>query len=125
MLKVILTRVTGKSWYLVIATTVIVALLFLALQTTNQAEAQETPSGDESCPASEQSDDNNEAPTPVRVDVQAVPIVVDSTTEEYFVLYVQHDVDGNTVEIPVSVTVGGIRYHHARRKCDGAAQRAL
>ena len=36
----------------------------------------------------------------------AVPIVVESTTEEYFVLYVKHDVDGTEVEIPVAVTLG-------------------
>ena len=46
-------------------------------------------------------------PTPTAVDVGAVPIVVTSTTADYFVLYVQHDVDTNTtVEIPVSVTLG-------------------
>ena len=36
----------------------------------------------------------------------AVPIVVESTTEEYFALYVKHDVDGTEVEIPVAVTLG-------------------
>ena len=35
-----------------------------------------------------------------------VPIVVESSTDEYFVLYVSHDVDGTEVEIPVSVTLG-------------------
>ena len=33
-------------------------------------------------------------PTPTAVVVDAVPIVVESTTDEYFVLYVSHDVDG-------------------------------
>ena len=38
----------------------------------------------------------------------AVPIVVQSTTEEYFVLYVQHELDADTtVEQPVAVTLGG------------------
>ena len=46
-------------------------------------------------------------PTPTAVAVTAVPIVVASTTEEYFVLYVRHDVDGTEVEIPVAVTLGG------------------
>ena len=41
------------------------------------------------------------------VEVDAVPIVVNSTTADYFVLYVRHVLDGNsTVEIPVSVTLG-------------------
>ena len=38
--------------------------------------------------------------------VTAVPIVVESTAEEYFVLYVEHDLDGATVEIPVLVKRG-------------------
>ena len=44
-------------------------------------------------------------PVPVDVAVAAVPIVVDSTTEEYFVLYVRPDLDSDR-EIPVSVTLG-------------------
>ena len=46
------------------------------------------------------------APTPTAVDVTAVPIVVESTTADYFVLYVSHDVDGAEVEIPVLVKRG-------------------
>ena len=46
-------------------------------------------------------------PTPTAVPVDAVPIVVTSTTAEYFVLYVSHVVDSDTtVEIPVAVTRG-------------------
>ena len=46
-------------------------------------------------------------PTPTAVDVEAVPIVVTSTTADYFVLYVTHDVDADTsVEIPVLVKRG-------------------
>ena len=45
-------------------------------------------------------------PTPTAVTVDAVPIVVGSTTAEYFVLYVRHDVDGTEVELPVSVKRG-------------------
>ena len=45
-------------------------------------------------------------PTPVEVAVTAVPIVVASTTADYFVLYVKHDMDGTEVEIPVAVTRG-------------------
>ena len=36
----------------------------------------------------------------------AVPIVVESTTAEYFVLYVRHDLDGTEVELPVLVKRG-------------------
>ena len=45
-------------------------------------------------------------PTPVAVAVTAVPIVVASTTADYFVLYVRHTVDGSEVEFPVLVTLG-------------------
>ena len=45
-------------------------------------------------------------PPPVAVAVTAVPIVVDSTTAEYFVLYAKHDVDGTEVEFPVLVKLG-------------------
>ena len=45
-------------------------------------------------------------PTPPAVEVTAVPIVVESTTADYFVLYVRHDVDGTEVKIPVLVKKG-------------------
>ena len=45
-------------------------------------------------------------PTPDEVEVSAVPIVVESTTADYFVLYVRFDVDGTVLELPVSVTLG-------------------
>ena len=48
------------------------------------------------------------APTPTVVDVTAVPIVVESTTDDYFVLYVRHGVDGTEVEIPVLVKRGAV-----------------
>ena len=44
--------------------------------------------------------------TPDEMEVTDVPIVVESSTDEYFVLYVLHDVDGTQVEVPVSVTLG-------------------
>ena len=44
-------------------------------------------------------------PVMVEVEVEAVPIVVDSTTDEYFVLYVRPDLDSDR-EVPVSVTLG-------------------
>ena len=46
-------------------------------------------------------------PNPVGVDVEAVPIVVESTTDDYFVLYVRHEVDGEAIELPVLVKLGG------------------
>ena len=46
------------------------------------------------------------APTPTAMDVTAVPIVVESTTADYFVLYVSHDVDGTEVDLPVLVKRG-------------------
>ena len=46
-------------------------------------------------------------PTPTVVEVAAVPIVVESTTTDYFVLYVSHEVDADTtVDIPVLVKRG-------------------
>ena len=46
-------------------------------------------------------------PTPTAVAVTAVPIVVESTTADYFVLYVSHEVDADTtVDIPVLVKRG-------------------
>ena len=45
-------------------------------------------------------------PTPTAVAVDAVPIVVASTTADYFVLYVSHDVDGTDVDLPVLVKKG-------------------
>ena len=45
-------------------------------------------------------------PTPTEVAVTAVPIVIESTTTDYFALYVSHDVDGETVEYPVQVARG-------------------
>ena len=46
-------------------------------------------------------------PTPVAVTVSAVPIEIESTTDEYFVLYVRHDLDADTTfEVPVGMTLG-------------------
>ena len=47
------------------------------------------------------------APTPRSIAVGAIPIVVESTAEKYYVLYVRHQFNSETaVEIPVSVTLG-------------------
>ena len=45
-------------------------------------------------------------PTPTAVAVTAVPIVVTSTIDDYFVLYADFDVDGTEVEFPVAVVRG-------------------
>ena len=50
--------------------------------------------------------DADSSPTPTDISVSEVPIVVTSTTSDYFVLYVSHDVDGNEVEYPVQVKLG-------------------
>ena len=50
---------------------------------------------------------NGNGPTPVALAVTQLPIVVESTTEEYFVLYARREADGaDAIEIPVSVTLG-------------------
>ena len=46
------------------------------------------------------------SPTPVEVEVATVPIVVTSTTDDYFVLYVKHEVDGTEGNLPVLVKLG-------------------
>lgn len=46
-------------------------------------------------------------PVPTAVTVDGVPIVVTSTTDDYFVVYVSHETaEGNTIEWPVAVIVG-------------------
>ena len=74
-------------------TVVVLVSLFPAM-----VEAQGDP--EEPCPG------GGFNPTPVAVAVTAVPIVVASTTADYFVLYVRHTVDGSEVEFPVLVTLG-------------------
>ncbi len=46
------------------------------------------------------------ARTPTNVTVEAVPIVVTSTTDDYFVLFVKHTVDGVDREVAVAVVRG-------------------
>ena len=46
-------------------------------------------------------------PSPTEVELEGVPIVVESTIDEYFVVYVRYDLDADsTVYLPVSVTLG-------------------
>ena len=65
-------------------------------------------SGEEPVAAQQNSCPGNQLePTPSDVQVDAVPIVVTSTTAEYFVLYAQHKVDTDTtMELPVLVKRG-------------------
>ena len=59
------------------------------------------PAAAQNCP------DAGDAPTPTAVTVNVVPIVVVSTTAEYFVLYVSHELDADTtLELPVLVKKG-------------------
>ena len=69
-----------------------------ALEGLTTAGARDDP--EESCPG------GGYNPTPTVVTIAAVPIVVDSTTDDYFVLYVSHDVNGTEVELPVLVKRG-------------------
>ena len=57
-------------------------------------------------PARAQSPPTCPDPAPTTIAVDAVPIVVESTTADYFVLYVSHDVDGTELELPVLVKRG-------------------
>ena len=75
-------------------TIALLALGVLALfAPSNNAQAQ-------ACPGA------GDPPTPTDVTVTAVPIVVESTTADYFVVYASHDVDGETVWYPVKVALG-------------------
>ncbi len=62
--------------------------------------AEDSASIDGACP------DRDTEPTPVSVEVTAVPIVVASTTADYFVLYVNFDLGGRATELPVLVKKG-------------------
>ena len=90
----LLTVVSAALRFVVAAVTVVV----LASLFTATAEAQVDP---EPCSG------GGYNPVPVDVAVASVPIVVESTAAEYFVLYVRHDLDADTTEeIPVLVKRG-------------------
>ena len=88
-------RIVGAMLRLVPAEAVVIAVLAAVLAPT-ASFAQ----GSETCPG------GGYNPVPVEVTVDAVPIVVSSTTDDYFVLYVNHEVDGTAVEYPVLVARG-------------------
>ncbi|MDE0603882.1 MAG: hypothetical protein OXI18_05700, partial [bacterium] len=73
------------------------------------AASSDDSEGDESESVPGPCDEGWVVPTPVSVAVDAVPIVVASTTADYFVLYVTLSrwSGSGTYEIPVSVTRGG------------------
>ena len=65
-------------------------------------------------------------PTPTSIEVEAVPIVVESTIDEYFVVYVRYDLDADsTVYLPVSVTLGQAGTTTLSENVAAAAQGAL
>ena len=74
-------------------------VLIVALALAAPALAQSAPAA-APCPG------DGTAPTPVEVTVTAVPIVVESTTADYFVLYARSDADAESWEIPVAVVRG-------------------
>ncbi|MXW41722.1 MAG: hypothetical protein F4Z91_01280, partial [Acidimicrobiia bacterium] len=72
------------------------------------AASSDDSEGDESASVQGPCEEGYVAPTPTEVPVTAVPIVVASTTDDYFVLYVTLSrwSESGTYEIPVSVTRG-------------------
>ena len=64
----------------------VLAALLVIMPTSAQAQGDP----EEPCPG------GGYNPVPVEVEVTSVPIVVASTTDEYFVLYVRHDLDADT-----------------------------
>ena len=90
------TLVLGAGLVLAVCATV-PAPLFTGAALVN---AQGDPVDEASCPG------GGDPPTPTAVAVGAVPIVVASTTADYFVLYVSHHLSGSTVDIPVLVKRG-------------------
>ena len=91
----------------VLAVMVLTVLLNIPAQSPFHAIAEA--SGDDTEAAPGLCEDGYVAPTPVSVTVSAVPIVVQSTTADYFVLYIDHPDMGNhgkPNKIAISVTRG-------------------
>ena len=68
-----------------LAAALLLAGLCLLFTSANEALAQACPGADD-------------PPTPTSVAVSAAPIVVESTSADYFVLYASHDLDGELEE---------------------------
>ena len=64
----------------------------------SQLGAGSTNTADDICSA--------DGPTPTKITVSSAPVVIASTTDDYFVLYVTHELDGAEIWTPVSVTRG-------------------
>ena len=95
------------------------ALACAALLAADGASAQGEPQL-EPCPG------GGYNPTPTVVEVAAVPIVVESATTDYFVLYVSHEVDADTtVDIPVLVKRGEADTTTTWRRCPRNATGAV
>ena len=62
---------------------------------------------------------------PTAVAVLSVPVVVSSTIDDYFVLYVKHDIDGTEVEIPVQVKLGEAGTTTLSENVEALARRAV
>ena len=87
-----------RSTAVLAAMAAVIIMAFAMVMTTGLTAFAEEPEA--SCP------DGGYNPTPTAVEITAVPISVASTTNDYFVLYAEHDLDGATVEIPVLVKRG-------------------
>ncbi len=70
---------------------------------TSEAPASQPVTGEQTAQPCE---DGYVPPTPTDIAVTVAPIVVESTVDDYFVLYASHDVDGETVWYPVLVKRG-------------------
>ncbi len=89
--------------------TVLVLTVLLNIPAQSPFHAIAEASGDDTAAAPGLCEDGYVAPTPVSVTVSAVPIVVQSTTADYFVLYIDHPDTGNhgnPNKIAISVTRG-------------------
>ena len=98
----------SRLYLLAIAAAVCGGIAMAVLHSSSPAHAQDPdPPTETSVEAQESCSRGGDDPKATPVEVVAVPIVVESTTDEYFVLYVRHDLDADTTqELPVAVVVG-------------------
>jgi len=85
---------------LAVAAVLVLSGLVFLLSEAVVASAQDAGSTEPVCTAAD------DPPTPTEVAVTAVPIVVESTAADYFVLYASYNVDGTSLEYPVLVKLG-------------------
>ena len=91
-------QLATRSTAVFAAMTAVIILAFATVMTTGLTAFAEEPEA--SCP------DGGYNPTPIAVEITTVPISVESTADDYFVLHVRHDVDGTNVDLPVLVKKG-------------------